>query len=428
MEYLKDYFKWKTLRKFLIFIVLYIVLVYSSQPITILHDKIIESYYTIFNNNTNNYDSYNENFIDSQDKTIAPLLKNYVTYNPILKNFVYDCLNFYSLLLPIEREDKTLYDWYYDNNITKNIPNNTYCLTSYTNLWLLPPPQIESLLFDYKNFIQSKNEMNFSSVEFFIDGRNEFYYLLNVLTPIVSSINAPKLSINNEVGSSSSKKKKMESSTSKMMITNEKVIIDILNKIDNKGKTCICPLFIGINANISFLYKKDQESWSILHEPYIYHNNSISGEIETSIVYAKDSLLYHNHKNYYQYKFSNKTKKTEEEEEEEEEFTSIHYSVFSIEFTSFGDIRYDNINGGSSSEEDEDENRINMKKMSRTLMSYYTDKGLTPPFNSNKGDNNIDTLFYVPLVQRELIQKKRHKISLSDENAICFIHCYNINK
>lgn len=57
---------------------------------------------------------------------------------------------------------------------------------------------------------------------------------------------------------------------------------------------CICPVFMGIVGNVLFIYDKFSSEWRIMHQPFVYRNDTLSREIESTIFYEKD-ILHHNY-------------------------------------------------------------------------------------------------------------------------------------
>jgi hypothetical protein len=413
-------------RRILLFILAYITLVYASQPVLNLSNSVKES----FNCNTSFLQCFSR-FIgintDSDElsgvrdgsslhhlSVISARLQKYIVYERTLKQLIYNCLEFRSLLLNtsehMENANKLslLKQWHHNLGDTVSpLPEDTYCITQYSNIWTIP----KTLHFDYETTIEKEvREATADNNIFFIDDEGNPYHLWNVLTPTSSFIEDVEednlLDAKNKKTSNVGdfyhygEKKKNTKTTKKNVkqislthpppvMVSERELINLLQFIDPHGKTCICPILIGLVANVTFLYRKDQQTWNILHSPYIYRNNTLSEEFETSVTYEKESLLYKNYKNYH--KVHN-------------EGHSIHYSVFNVEYSSFASIHHD--------ENSESHSTGNVfKKMVRTLSNHHQNK-----------------LFYIPLQQEEQTTITRQRITLSEDDAICFIYCNNGNK
>ena len=59
-----------------------------------------------------------------------------------------------------------------------------------------------------------------------------------------------------------------------------------------KKHPCICPLFINMPGNLSFLYDSSQQEWIVMIRPTIYRNNSFAELVLSSVNYNAQSLFF----------------------------------------------------------------------------------------------------------------------------------------
>lgn len=75
---------------------------------------------------------------------------------------------------------------------------------------------------------------------------------------------------------------------------------DLIHQLEEEERgdnnTCICPIFMGIIGNVTFLRHNDE--WLIMHQPFIYRNNTMSHMRESSIVYHPHNRLYRNYNSF----------------------------------------------------------------------------------------------------------------------------------
>lgn len=59
-----------------------------------------------------------------------------------------------------------------------------------------------------------------------------------------------------------------------------------------KKHPCICPLFLNMPGNLSFLYDTSQQEWVVMIRPAIYRNNSFAELVLSSVNYNAQSLFF----------------------------------------------------------------------------------------------------------------------------------------
>ena len=60
--------------------------------------------------------------------------------------------------------------------------------------------------------------------------------------------------------------------------------------------TCICPLFLNIVSNVSFLYDESEKRWMVMREATLYRNNSFAELVASTITYNERSRFFTKHK------------------------------------------------------------------------------------------------------------------------------------
>lgn len=55
---------------------------------------------------------------------------------------------------------------------------------------------------------------------------------------------------------------------------------------------CLCPHFLNIGSNVTFIYDESEARWWILLNPVIHRNNTFAELISSSVSYSKDSLFH----------------------------------------------------------------------------------------------------------------------------------------
>lgn len=58
---------------------------------------------------------------------------------------------------------------------------------------------------------------------------------------------------------------------------------------------CICPVFLNMPGNLSFLYDTSQQEWLVMLRPTIYRNNSFAELVSSTITYNRQSLFFSQH-------------------------------------------------------------------------------------------------------------------------------------
>lgn len=332
------------------FITAYIVLFYAHQPII----EGVESAWTLLNNDEIFSWIKSDNIGSSVDLTIHDSLKDYIHYDRILTRFFYYCLT-YEAFLGLTT-----------NNITFNVPNDTYCSIQKSSLWI-PPVSFE---FNYNN------RNNATSKLVFIDSNNDIYHTVYHLP--VFKANRDDEEEYQEVGMDRKKRKNKHALESKKELMKERDLLNLLHSLDNNGEMCICPFLIGLDSvNMTFFFRKETQQWSILYQPFIYRNNTLSDLVETRPIYDEKSVLYKNFRRFHG----------------DKPIALIHYSIISVEYTSF-------IKESLETHDDE------MKRMTRVEKQQETGNVIFSALTS-------------------IEQKRQERITLSGDDAICFIYCTN---
>jgi hypothetical protein len=165
-------------------------------------------------------------------------------------------------------------------------------------------------------------------------------------------------------------------------VIKEAQLIRVLTQLREKeGERCICPSFVGIRDNMSFIYYPDTTEWIIMNEPVLGEKMPNARLVNTLIKYPENSIF----KKYTQLSTKNE-----------------HYDSFSVSFNS-PSFQFDS-------------NDV------RPLISY------------NQKILRHDTIEMKYTEQKQFILRrldsekdmKRITIKLKGEEAMCFIHCQQI--
>jgi hypothetical protein len=360
---------------------------------------------------------------------IAKLIDMYPTdfiYDYESASLYYNCQSFYSFIARhIHSTDggggggvnDTLSKWFANYNIAMN---HSYCQSTRVKEMWLEDDKSWPLLFTNHHYDTGGSNhaaaaaTSHSISEIFLDSRYRIHFLLNIIESSSSSYSP--LSIDRGFTNEKRKPQINIQSKSKTVLVNENTIINLLNHIENETRqTCICPLLVGIRGNLTFLYRESMRSqkWIILHEPYLYRNNTLSDEVETSITFDKQELPVFFHNNQQLTRNSKDAASTAYDDSESSSSSSSstktlrHYNIFNVEYT-----QINRIDDGDDSNDDSiriHKDEVNSMKMQSMLLD--DDKRLL--FMPFKSVGHYQT---------------RERLILSENEAICFIHCNEMNK
>lgn len=180
-------------------------------------------------------------------------------------------------------------------------------------------------------------------------------------------------------------------------------LIEKLEEVRNNDPIpCICPSYINIIGNYSFLYNDIDQEWIILFKPFLSRNNTFSD-------LKKSSITYDNNTNqFYRYEYiKNLINYTIDDEQ------YIHYESFII--TSI----YNNDDNNNNNDYDNNNNKIIDNNKDEEEYEYDINKNIKD--FENKEENIL-------LKMIKINSDKIIKRTLKESDAICFIHCENINK
>lgn len=257
-------------------------------------------------------------------------------------------------------------DHYYndnDNDHNSNITGNNhhYCLIQKNNIWsknidFIPSSFIKSPISTSLSKKKIFKKINISENNYYYHIRNIFYYKFYDLID------------------------------EKDKLINKNELIQKLEEIRNDDPIpCICPSYIGIIGNYSFIYNDIDQEWIILYKPFLSRNNTFSDLKKSNIRYDKGTNQFIRHeyiKNLINYTI-------------QDEYY-LHYESFII--TSIvNNNNNDNIQ--SIEEKEENEKEIIIENEENLILK------------KNKIDLN-----------------KIMKMTLKESDSICFVHCENINK
>jgi hypothetical protein len=367
--------------RLLLFIIAYILIMYAHQPM-------IQG----VNQVTTAISSFSwSSGGGGTDLSVHDSIKDYVTYNDIVDKFLYTCLSFDTLLSSLS-DNITFEAWQQQYS---NIPMDTYCSVPETSLWIPPRPPFEH----YYNIAPHEKDA-ISTV--FINENHDMHHIFHTL-PLIQDVAAVTIANPMDSVVVGERKKGLESKKkSKKVLVREKTLLDYLQSLDDMGNMCICPLLIGLHTvNMTFLYKRNVQQWSILYNPFIYRNNTHSEFIESSPIYDEKRELYKNSKRLQSDAGSGES--------------STHWSIINVEHTSFyveDEVVEESSSSSSSSVGD------NVVRMTRVLNTHYDDHGISV--------NKRNVILYAPSERR--LTTKQERITLSNDDAICFIYCTSHNK
>ena len=86
-----------------------------------------------------------------------------------------------------------------------------------------------------------------------------------------------------------------ETMVARHYINVENDLIPLIMHIHNEevaSHPCICPLFLNIVSNLSFLYDSGESRWLVMANPTIYRNNSFAELVASNINYNKRSFFF----------------------------------------------------------------------------------------------------------------------------------------
>jgi hypothetical protein len=159
---------------------------------------------------------------------------------------------------------------------------------------------------------------------------------------------------------------------------------------------CVCPIFLGIYGNITFHYNHYDDIWTIMRNPRVYRNNSLSTLVVSTVKYHYNSLFYDvNLQIRKRYDMDN----------------LIHHNSFIVE--------YDNLPTYSSSSPQNlmDEKEDNNNKQTRKMMNSLSEL-----------NNRVKSLEKRPLILEKILEVERTTIQLIQDDAICFTYCDTLNR
>lgn len=147
---------------------------------------------------------------------------------------------------------------------------------------------------------------------------------------------------------------------------------------------CICPLFLNIVANVSFLFEASEQRWLVMAQPVIHRNNSFAELVASSVSYSEKSLFHKRHSQWHDYVGR---------------ADLIHYDSFVIEYTEPSNDLIDTLS--IPPEMTSQLSALNEK----LYASEFTKASLL--YRANEAE----------------IQAQRKKVHVSGSDAICFIYC-----
>ncbi len=147
---------------------------------------------------------------------------------------------------------------------------------------------------------------------------------------------------------------------------------------EHNNHACICPLYLNIVSNVSFLFDTSEEKWIIMSQPTVSRNNTFAELVASTIVNNnKNSLFYTRHKHWHTYAHKNTSE-------------LIHYDSFVVEYTAVDSL---------------DTNDLLIQK------------------DSVLAQNGLEHLKMVHSVAPNTYRKQ---IALSGSDAICFTYCQSM--
>ncbi len=150
--------------------------------------------------------------------------------------------------------------------------------------------------------------------------------------------------------------------------------VDMIRQLhDYKNNTCVCPVFMGLRENMTFLVLGEDKQLVIMYKPFVYRNNTLSNRIQSSLLYHKHSPFYDNYESF----MSNTVPRMSSEQ--------IHYETLYVEYTE--------------------------------IIDDYKDCDITPGSDQIMFD-----------IEREPQSSEQKRITLTKKDAICFYFCDTANR
>ncbi len=148
---------------------------------------------------------------------------------------------------------------------------------------------------------------------------------------------------------------------------------------------CICPLFLNIVNNVSFLYETTTDTWTVMTNPIIYRNNSFAELVASVITYSPLSLFAAKHKRW----------------QALAPMILVHYDSFVVEYTE----------PASSSFAEP------LIEQSAKEAAHYQEKLKEASF--------VKAGVFHRTQEAEIVRKQVH---LSGNNAVCFVYCNTLTR
>ena len=162
---------------------------------------------------------------------------------------------------------------------------------------------------------------------------------------------------------------------------------------------CICPVFLGIVDNVTFLYDTRYAQWLVMHQPVIVRNETRGPQIKSTLLYeqARFSVnpLYRNYRRYIDQTLRG-------------ESTLRHYASY--------EVAYD----GGDDKDGVNEMPFEYKLYETRLRDYDT---ATATAVGDEQERSVLMSMSTPPRRR-----RRTTILLDGEQAICFNFCQHANK
>lgn len=169
-------------------------------------------------------------------------------------------------------------------------------------------------------------------------------------------------------------------------VVKEKSLIRTLKRLyENEGERCICPDFLGIRDNISFLYYHEKSDWIILNNPVLGERLANSQLVNTWINYPQNSV-FRKFLHRYQYKKKNE-----------------HYDSFTLSFDS-PSYQFDSYD-------------VQLLEEYNAKMFHY---------ETVERHDSQQSIFILKRLSREK-HIKRLSIKLKGQDAVCFIFCQRLS-
>lgn len=376
VEVLIDLYNNTYIRMIVFISIVYIIIVMTSH-LWIGFIGIYNITTTTINNNTDMIVMYNK------DDSI--LRYTGMVYNKELDLYLLEC-------------SSIIKDTIKSNGLIGLIDDPYYCITKTRNIWNIHQKPYENIDYDiliaYKNRVHpvvDKNDI------YYTDYENKIYYTYNIIDK------------NDRIV--------------KPNFIERELLLDELDLLRTKHNlSCICPVFLGIVDNVTFLYNTDSKSWIIMNKPYIYSNNILSNKIESSLVYEKiminttdnsktNNVLYNNYMNFIS-KILDKN------------IINRHYAKYTIRYSEIMVNKEFIINNH------DDITRIRYKKL-KAYNKILIDHDVLDKCIKTEDPLERTIIFDTHILNKDnkdkYIKSNTIEMVISDENAICFNFCNNAN-